>query len=152
MVVTKPPGVDARHPLHQDLLYFGFRPGDAVVGTWTALEPVTRANGCLAVLPGSHRGELLKHEVPDWDFVNFGFLGVSGVDASSERVHVEMAPGDTLLFHSLLIHGSGTNRTEGFRRAISAHYARADAHDEWGGKDIMAGRPWIPVRGSSTSS
>jgi phytanoyl-CoA hydroxylase len=146
MVVTKPPGVDARHPLHQDLLYFGFRPGDAVVGTWTALEPVTRANGCLAVLPGSHRGELLKHEVPDWDFVNFGFLGVSGIDASSERVHVEMEPGDTLLFHSLLIHGSGTNRTEGFRRAISAHYARAGAHDEWGGKDIMAGRPWIPVR------
>jgi phytanoyl-CoA hydroxylase len=149
MVVTKPPGVDARHPLHQDLLYFGFRPGDAVVGTWTALEPVTRTNGCLAVLPGSHRGELLKHEVPDWDYVNFGFLGAKGVDASSERVHVEMEPGDTLLFHSLLIHGSGTNRTEGFRRAISAHYARADAHDEWGGKDIMAGRPWIPVRGQT---
>ena len=151
MVVTKPPGVDARHPLHQDLLYFGFRPGDAVIGTWTALEPVTRANGCLAVLPGSHRGELLPHEVPDWDFVNFGFLGAAGVDASSERVHVEMEPGDTLLFHSLLIHGSGTNRTEGFRRAISAHYANADAHDEWGGRDRLAGRPWIPVRGVATS-
>jgi len=27
MVITKPPGVDGRHPLHQDLLYFGFRPG-----------------------------------------------------------------------------------------------------------------------------
>src|SRR5690606_4761532 len=25
MVITKPPGVDGRHPLHQDLLYFGFR-------------------------------------------------------------------------------------------------------------------------------
>lgn len=149
MVITKPPGVDARHPLHQDLLYFGFRPGDAVVGTWTALEPVTRANGCLAVLPGSHRGALLQHEVPDWEYVNFGFLGVRGVDAASERVHVEMEPGDTLLFHSLLIHGSGTNRTEGFRRAISVHYARADAHDEWGGKDPMANRPWIPVRGKS---
>lgn len=152
MVVTKPPGVDARHPLHQDLLYFGFRPGDAVVGTWTALEPVTRENGCLAVLPGSHTGELLQHETPDWDYVNFGFLGAAGVDEKSERVHVEMEPGDTLLFHSLLIHGSGTNRTEGFRRAISVHYARADAHDTWGGKDIMAGRPWIPVRGTATSS
>lgn len=151
MVITKPPGVDARHPLHQDLLYFGFRPGDAVVGTWTALEPVTRDNGCLAVLPGSHRGALLPHEVPDWEYVNFGFLGVKEIDATSERTYVEMDPGDTILFHSLLIHGSGTNRTEGFRRAISVHYARADAHDEWGGKDPMANRPWISMRGARSA-
>jgi len=148
MVITKPPGVDGRHPLHQDLLYFGFRPGDAVVGTWTALEPVTRENGCLAVLPGSHRGELLDHGVPDWDYVNFGFLGVKGVGAAPERVHVEMQPGDTLLFHSLLLHGSGTNRTDGFRRAISAHYARAGCEDLWNGQDRLASRPWLPVRGA----
>lgn len=148
MVITKPPGVDGRHPLHQDLLYFGFRPGDAVVGTWTALEPVTRENGCLAVLPGSHRGPLLDHDIPDWEYVNFGFVGVSGVNAES-RVHVEMAPGDTLLFHSLLLHGSGQNRTSGFRRAISAHYARAGCDDLWGGRDILASRPWLPVRGAA---
>jgi phytanoyl-CoA hydroxylase len=148
MVITKPPGVDGRHPLHQDLLYFGFRPGDAVVGTWTALEPVTRQNGCLAVLPGSHRGELLEHDVPDWDYVNFGFLGVKGVGAAADRVHVEMDAGDTLLFHSLLLHGSGQNRTEGFRRAISVHYARTGAHDLWEGRDQLANRPWLPVRGA----
>ena len=37
-----------------------------------------------------------------------------------------MAPGDTLLFHPLLVHGSGRNRSDGFRRAISTHYASAD--------------------------
>jgi phytanoyl-CoA hydroxylase len=145
MVITKPPGVDGRHPLHQDLLYFGFRPGDAVVGTWTALEPVTRDNGCLAVLPGSHRGALLDHDVPDWEYVNFGFLGVKGVGAAPERLHVEMQPGDTLLFHSLLLHGSGQNRTDGFRRAISAHYARRGCEDLWGGRDRLADRPWLPL-------
>jgi phytanoyl-CoA hydroxylase len=148
MVITKPPGVDGRHPLHQDLLYFGFRPGDAVVGTWTALEPVTRDNGCLAVLPGSHRGELHQHGVPDWDYVNFGFFGATNVDGTAERVHVEMAPGDTLFFHSLLLHGSGQNRTQGFRRAISAHYARTGCEDLWKGRDQLAQRPWIPVRGA----
>ncbi len=146
MVITKPPGVDGRHPLHQDLLYFGFRPGDAVLGTWTALEPVTRDNGCLAVLPGSHRGELLDHDIPDWDYVNFGFLGVKGAGAAASRVHIEMNPGDTLFFHSLLIHGSGQNRTSGFRRAISAHYADARSEDLWGGVDRLANRPWIRVR------
>lgn len=152
MVIAKPPGVDGRHPLHQDLLYFGFRPGDAVVGTWTALEPVTRENGCLAVLPGSHRGELCPHEMPDWDFVNFGFLGVKDAPTAAGRVHVEMAPGDTLFFHSLLIHGSGHNRTDRFRRAISAHFASAEAEDQWGGVDRLASRPWIPVRGRGVAA
>ncbi len=124
-VFNKPPGVDARHPIHQDLRYFALRPAGKIVGTWTALVPCTRENGCLAVLPGSHRGELRKHADPDWEHVNFGFFAAADVDVA-DRVHVEMEPGDTLLFHPLLLHGSGHNRTEGFRRAISAHYASAD--------------------------
>jgi phytanoyl-CoA hydroxylase len=147
MLITKPPGVDGRHPLHQDLLYFGFRPGDAMLGTWTALERVTRRNGCLSVLPGSHRGELLEHEVPDWEYVNFAYVGATGVGARAKRVHVEMEPGDTLFFHSLLLHGSGRNRSKGFRRAISTHYARTTADDLWGGRDQLSNRPWLPVRG-----
>ena len=43
-----------------------------------------------------------------------------------DRVYVEMDPGDTLFFHPLLIHGSGANRTTGFRKAISCHYAASD--------------------------
>jgi phytanoyl-CoA hydroxylase len=146
MVVTKPPGVDGRHPMHQDLLYFGFRPGDRVVGTWTALEDVTRENGCLAVIPGSHQLPLLDHADPDWEHVNLGFVGVSEQDAAAPRQHVEMKAGDTLLFHSLLLHGSGTNSSQGFRRAISAHYADANCEDQWNGEDLLATRPWLRVR------
>ncbi|MFT4569441.1 MAG: phytanoyl-CoA hydroxylase [Hyphomicrobiaceae bacterium] len=149
MVITKPPGVDGRHPLHQDLLYFGFRPGDALVGTWTALEEVNRDNGGLSVLPRSHRGTLLEHDVPDWDYVNAGFFGANNIDPNAERVHVEMNAGDTLLFHSQLLHGSGTNRTDRFRRAISTHYVRTTADDLWNGKDVISNRPWIPVRAAA---
>ena len=39
MLINKPPGVDGRHPFHQDLLYFPFRPADRIVASWTALEP-----------------------------------------------------------------------------------------------------------------
>jgi phytanoyl-CoA hydroxylase len=121
-VFNKPPGVDGRHPLHQDLRYFALRPADGIVASWTAIEPCTRENGCLAVIPGSHRGELAEHGDPDWDQVNFGFFAAKGIDVDA-RVHVEMEPGDTLFFHPLLIHGSGRNRSSGFRRAISVHYA-----------------------------
>ncbi len=50
------------------------------------------------------------------------------------------------LIHS--IHGSGTNRTEGFRRIISAHFAQSGCEDRWKGKDEISTRPWIPVRGA----
>ncbi len=131
-VFNKPPGVDGRHPLHQDLRYFKLRPADQIVGVWTALLPAPREAGCLAVIPGSHKQDLLAHESPDWDYVNYGFFGLNEVNVEA-RVHVEMAPGDTLLFHPLLIHGSGRNRSTDFRRAISVHYAAGSC--EAGGKD-----------------
>ncbi len=124
-VFNKPPGIDGRHPLHQDLRYFRLRPASGIVGVWTALSPCTRESGCLAVIPRSHRGPLLGHEDPDWEYVNRAFYGVADVDRDSRR-HIEMAPGDTLFFHPLLVHGSGRNRTDGFRRAISVHYASAE--------------------------
>lgn len=123
-VFNKPPDVDGRHPLHQDLRYFTLRPAEAIVAAWTAIDRCRPENGCLAVVPGSHRGALLQHGDPDWEWVNSGFFAAD--DAPLEdRVHIPMEPGDTLLFHPLLIHGSGRNRTQGFRRAISAHFASA---------------------------
>ena len=46
---------------------------------------------------------------------------------ANNRIHLEMGPGDTVFFHPLLIHGSGINRTKGFRKAISCHYAPVEA-------------------------
>lgn len=126
-VFNKPPDVDGRHPLHQDLRYFRIRPADKIVAAWTALSPATRESGCLTAVPGSHKGELLDHGNPDWEFVNAGFFGIdSGGDGLSERSYIELERGDTVLFHPLLIHGSGRNRSDDFRRAISSHYASAE--------------------------
>ena len=121
-VFNKPPRVDGKHPLHQDIRYFSMRPASSIVASWTAMMPTRRANGCLAVIPGSHREGVLSHGSPDWNYLNHGFFGIEDVDRA-RRQHVEMQPGDTLLFHPLLVHGSGRNRTDHFRRAISVHYA-----------------------------
>jgi phytanoyl-CoA hydroxylase len=148
MLINKPPNVDGRHPLHQDLLYFPFRPADKIVASWTALEPVTKENGCLVVVRGSHRGELLEHENPDWDYLNGGYFGVKNVEGlMDERVHLEMNPGDTVLFHPVILHGSGRNRTQGFRRAISAHYTALDVEWAWNIKETFARRRYRIVRG-----
>ncbi len=131
MLINKPPNVDGRHPLHQDLLYFPFRPADKIVAGWTALERITQQNGCLTVVPGSHKNGLLKHENPEWEHLNAAYFGAEGVGAETERVYVEMEPGDTILFHPITLHGSGRNKTQGFRRAISAHFVSTECEWEW---------------------
>ena len=148
MLINKPPNVDGRHPLHQDLLYFPFRPADKIVASWTAIERVTKENGCLVVVPGSHRGDLLEHENPEWDYLNGGYFGAKGVaELMESRVHLEMEPGDTVFFHPVLLHGSGRNRTQGFRRAISAHYTALDVEWAWVGRDSFLRRRYRIVRG-----
>jgi phytanoyl-CoA hydroxylase len=44
------------------------------------------------------------------------YHGIQKFDSNADRIHLEMWTGDTVFFHPLLIHGSGMNRTEGFRK------------------------------------
>uniref|UniRef100_A0A671T5Z2 phytanoyl-CoA dioxygenase n=1 Tax=Sinocyclocheilus anshuiensis TaxID=1608454 RepID=A0A671T5Z2_9TELE len=111
MLINKPPDTckkTSRHPMHQDLHYFPFRPADRIVCSWTAMEKVHRGNGCLVVLPGSHHGTLQEHDYPEWEGgVNKMYHGVRNYDPNHPRVHLEMEKGDT---------------------AISCHYASSDCY------------------------
>lgn len=132
MLINKPPDSGkktSRHPLHQDLHYFPFRPSNSIVCAWTAMEHIDRNNGCLVVLPGTHKGPLKPHDYPQWEGgVNIMFHGIQDYDKNNARVHLVMEKGDTVFFHPLLIHGSGRNKSQGFRKAISCHFADANCH------------------------
>jgi len=134
MLINKPPdpgSMSSRHPLHQDLYYFPFRPADKIVCSWTAMERADRENGCLVVIPGSHKQPLLSHGYPEWEGgVNKMYHGIQNLteETLDKRVHLVMEAGDTVFFHPLLIHGSGSNRTNHFRKAIACHYASAECH------------------------
>ena len=129
MLINKPPDAGtrtSRHPLHQDLHYFPFRPADRIVAAWTAMEHIDDSNGCLVVQPGTHKGVLQQHDYPDWENgVNKMYHGIRGAD-SNPRVHLHMEKGDTVFFHPLIIHGSGTNISPNFRKAISCHYSTSN--------------------------
>ncbi|XP_078045165.1 phytanoyl-CoA dioxygenase, peroxisomal-like [Augochlora pura] len=133
MLIAKPPDVGfgtSKHPPHQDLYYFPFRPADLIVASWTAMEPCTIENGCLYVAPGTHAIDRLhKHDYPpgaEPGSVNKFYHGILDLPESMEWVQLEMGPGDTVFFHPLLIHGSGVNTSKKTRRAISCHYAAAE--------------------------
>ncbi|XP_077879649.1 phytanoyl-CoA dioxygenase, peroxisomal-like isoform X1 [Ictidomys tridecemlineatus] len=132
MLINKPPDTGkktSRHPMHQDLHYFPFWPSNLIVCAWTAMEHIDRNNGCLAVLPGTHKLPLKPHDYPQWEGgVNTMYHGIQDYAKDHARVHLVMEKGDTVFFHPLLIHGSGRNQTQGFRKAISCHFVSADCH------------------------
>ena len=67
------------------------------------------------------------------------YHGILQFDEAAPRAHLEMQTGDTVFFHPLLIHGSGMNRTEGFRKAISCHYASSHCqYIDVGQDDLLA--------------
>ncbi|CAL4125953.1 unnamed protein product, partial [Meganyctiphanes norvegica] len=103
-----------------------FEPANKIVCAWTAMEKIDTENGCLFVVPGSHKGTLQPHEYPEWENgVNKGYHGVKGFDHLPKSL-LCMEKGDTVFFHPILFHGSGDNKTQNFRKAISCHYAGSE--------------------------
>jgi ectoine hydroxylase-related dioxygenase (phytanoyl-CoA dioxygenase family) len=122
MYYFKAPGARGQ-ALHQDNLYLLVEPGTCV-GSWVAIDRADRENGCMMVVPGSHRGNLLCQEKDERlnreSFTNH----VTRIPKGLKAVEVVMEPGDTLFFHGALIHGSGPNRSRTrFRRSFIGHYA-----------------------------
>jgi phytanoyl-CoA hydroxylase len=55
MALLKPPHIGREKPWHQDMAYFRWGPPEKIIGVWIALDPATAENGCMHVVPGTHR-------------------------------------------------------------------------------------------------
>lgn len=123
MLFVKPPGFQGQ-AWHQDEIYIPTR-DRSLCGAWIAMDDATVENGCLWVLPGSHRTGFLypqrKHENPDeFDFAPESY----GFDESAE-VPVEVKTGALVYFNGYLLHRSHKNRGSVFRRVLVNHYCNA---------------------------
>jgi len=107
---------------HQDATYWGLHP-PLVTTAWIALTPSTRENGCLQVLPGSHRGELLPQNetfAPD-NMLSRGQEIAVEIDPA-KTVALELDPGEFSLHHIGIAHGSGPNTSGTPRIGIAVRY------------------------------
>jgi phytanoyl-CoA hydroxylase len=119
MALVKPPKVSGEKPWHQDAAYFRGSDPYLMFGVWIALDPATRENGCMEVIPGSHLRGPAPH-VPAED-INLCTIRPDLVRLD-ERVALPMDPGDVLIFHSLIHHYTAANRSDQRRRALQFHY------------------------------
>lgn len=138
----KPPG-GVEKPYHQDSAYFPIEPFDLVT-CWIALDDVTVDNGCMWVIPGSHRNGILDHSQA-WMVGNRRDKQVPGDKLDLNReVPIVMSAGSCSFHHSVLLHRSGPNRTDRPRRGLAVHYM--SARSKW--TDITRPKPeYLLLRG-----
>ena len=112
MFVVKPPG-GSGSPWHQDEHPIPTR-DRSLTGVWIALTDATVANGCLWILPDSHKSgviyERYAHDLPDVDSNPVA----RGFDETG-AIPIEMTAGSVLFFSGYLLHSSHKNQSDSYR-------------------------------------
>lgn len=132
-VLVKEPGTSAETLWHQDITYFPVY-GHQIGSIWVGLDPVTKANGAMSFVKGSHRWpkryapqNFGTGEVRDFDD---GLDGICpDIEADPEQfptVCYEMEPGDVTFHHARTLHGAKGNSTTVRRRGFTLRLAGDD--------------------------
>ncbi|MFZ4508825.1 MAG: phytanoyl-CoA dioxygenase family protein [Fimbriimonas sp.] len=116
--VFKHPEVPRIFPWHQDDAYTPVTPAPYLT-LWLAINDATVENGCISVLPGSHKGGLRPHTSSP-----IGLVGYDA-DAPDQGVLVPVKAGSIAAFWSLTLHKSGPNVSSGIRKAYVIQYSVA---------------------------
>ncbi len=151
MLFVKPPGFQGQ-AWHQDEIYIPTR-DRSLIGAWTAIDDATVENGCLWIVPGSHRSGYLypqhEHTNPDeYDSASESF----GFD-DSKQIPVEVKAGSVVFFNGYLLHRSQKNRSNIYRRVLVNHYMNSYSLLPWHVKPGEAAaaadrRVIVPVAGT----
>lgn len=126
---------------HQDMAYWDLS-SDRILTAWVALTDSTMANGCLRVVPGSHREPMLPHRLGR-DPNNRLIRGQTvAADIAPERVAaLELRAGQLSLHHGRILHSSPANPSGTLRAGLAVRYITPDVRQ--GGPRHSA----TPVRG-----
>lgn len=127
MFMNKPAQAGTLLPWHQDR--WASLDKDPLITVWTALDPATIANGCVEIIPASHKWGLINAEHGS------GFLTPEQAEDAMKRnpsEFLELEAGEAVLLHNWLLHRSDVNRSDISRRAFSVCYMDATTVDKWG--------------------
>lgn len=118
-IFLKPARTGSATPWHQDNGLW--RDSEShPLNIWIAIDPATRENGCLQVIPGSHRQPIHSHLLyPDSLHGELPREEVERAKLTQGVEHIELEPGSALVWHSNLYHYSPPNPSEQSRIGIA---------------------------------
>ena len=140
-VTTKmPEGRGKVFDWHQDSGYTTTEPLEYIT-CWTAISDSDMENGCIWIIPGSHKLGVVDHVREEEDEKRYA--GKNAQVADDGAMPVEMRAGQVAVFSSLLLHRSGPNTSRNRpRRAYVPQYHVPDL------VLVSTGEPWgdrLPV-------
>jgi 2-oxoglutarate-dependent dioxygenase len=106
---------------HQDNNYTQHEPAIGSINIWVALVDMSPENGCLQIVPDSHKDGVL-----DWEDAGDGDTHRKVKIDPKEFLPLRMQAGDAVAFTRLTVHGSGPNNTDRPRVAYALQYHRED--------------------------
>jgi ectoine hydroxylase len=132
-MIMKDANVGGAWAWHQDYGYW-YQNGvlfPLLTSVFIAVDPATKQNGCLQVIPGSHHLGRIDHVLAG-DQAGADRARVDEILKRFRAVHVEMQPGDALFFHANLLHRSDRNASDQPRWSMICCYnaARNDPYME----------------------
>ncbi|HEX6508683.1 MAG TPA: phytanoyl-CoA dioxygenase family protein [Chloroflexota bacterium] len=109
--ICKDPFTGRATPWHEDSAFWEgrFDGYDNIVTVWLAIDPSTRENGCMRVLPGTHTNGFSEYEEVDRSENTFD-RRIANLD-ERDAVYFELQPGELSLHDSRIIHGAEPNRS-----------------------------------------
>lgn len=119
---AKPARVGTRTPWHQDGEYWPIRPL-ATCTVWIALDASTPENGCLRVIPGSHRSQqLVEHRENNAEGLALALELKEDDFDESKADDIVLESGQVSLHDVYLYHGSEANRSDKPRRGMTLRF------------------------------
>jgi len=106
---------------HQDSAYFGLDPHELVTA-WVALTDANCENGCMKVIPGSHRGRSHSH-IETFHEKNLLARGqvIEGLDDAT-AVEMPLTAGQFSIHHERMVHSSPPNMSDDTRIGLALFY------------------------------
>ncbi len=108
-IMTKHPKYSSDTGWHQDIRFWSFANSE-LVNAWVALGDETLTNGCLRLLPGTHRMKLQPGQLDEELFFRDDLE--QNRDALDAAVTAELRSGDVLFFHARCFHAATRNFSE----------------------------------------
>lgn len=140
----KPPKQGGVVAWHQDYSYWTRTQPEAHLTCWIGLDDATEENGALMYIPGSHRWNLLPITGLAGDMEAIMSVLTEEQKAQFKPVTVELKAGECSFHHSMVVHGSGVNRSERPRRATVINVFR-DGVKSASNEPLLEGVPVIPA-------
>ena len=123
--VFKSADTDFPSPWHHDWAYWK---GANKISIWIALDPADRSNGCLKMIPGSHR-QTMECSFTE-EGIGFGWRVDQAAADQLPFETLEVSSGDAVFFHDLTVHSSYPNTAKKDRWSFISTYRDASIPDE----------------------